>query len=177
MPNHWYVLRVQSGREGKVRENLLRRIKEKGLDSKISSVHIPIEVVSEIKGGKKKISEQKTLPGYIMVQMEVDVDTQMLLQEVPGLGDFVGPFRKPTPMSDEEVAKFLGEKTQKEAVAPKLKISFIPGDNIKIKEGPFENFDGKVEEVNPQKGLVKVTVTIFGRATPVELEYWQVEAL
>jgi transcriptional antiterminator NusG len=175
----WYVLRVQSGREDKVREALLKRIKAQGLEIQISNVIVPTEKVSEIRGGKKTVRERKIYPGYIMVEMETnekgDVDDQawFLVRETPGIGDFLG-LKRPRPMLPHEVDKILTEAT---AVAekPKIRIDFEKGDSVRVKEGPFENFEGVVDAVIPAKGQVKVTLTIFGRATQVELEYWQIE--
>ncbi|MBM4043696.1 MAG: transcription termination/antitermination factor NusG [Planctomycetes bacterium] len=182
MAKKWYVLRAQSGREDKVKETLEKRVKLQGLEHLMSRILVPSETVSEIKGGAKSVRERKIYPGYIMLELEVGDDGAIpdavwfLLRETPGVGDFVGGQRKPVPMAQKEVEKLLGEVTRKEE-KPKLKIEFREGDSVKIKEGPFENFDGVVEEVVPAKGLVRVVVTIFGRATPVELEYWQVEAV
>jgi transcriptional antiterminator NusG len=175
---HWYVLRVQSNKEDTVKESLERRVKAAGLDGKITRVLVPTEKVSEIKGGQKRVSERKIYPGYVLVEMVIDDDTWYLVRETPGIGDFVGaaPNTKPQPMPQHEVDKILGEAT-KEAEQPKLKIQFREGEAVKITEGPFENFSGVVEEVIPAKGLVKVVVTIFGRPTQVELEYWQIEAI
>ena len=175
---HWYVLRVQSNKEDSVKESLEKRIQAAGLGDRITQVLVPTEKVSEIKGGKKRVSERKIYPGYVMVEMTLNDDTWYLLRETPGIGDFVGgaPNSRPTPMPQHEVDKMLGDATR-EAESPKLKIEFREGDAVKITEGPFENFSGIVKEVNRSKGQVKVEVTIFGRPTPVELEYWQIEAI
>jgi len=173
----WYVLRVQSGKEDQVRAALERRVKLEGLDDLIGRVMVPSETVSEIKGGRKRVSERKLYPGYVMIEMEVTDESWYLVRETPGIGDFIGAERKPVPMSPHEVDRMLGQAERKAEAEPKLVINFSEGDTVKVKEGPFENFDGIVEEVNEAKGLVKVIVTIFGRATPVELEYWQVDAI
>ncbi len=176
MAMQWYVLRVQSNREAKVRDALEKRVKMAGLEDRIAQIIVPSEQVTEIRGGKKRVSERKIYPGYIMVQMDMDEDTWFLIRETPGIGDFVGAHLKPVPMTDREVDKMLGQMEQKDE-EPKLKIDFKVGDTVKIKEGPFENFDGVVEEVIPSKGLVRAVVMIFGRATRVELEYWKLEAV
>ena len=176
MSKLWYVIRVQSGREEKVRRSLERRIKAAGAEEILPSVVVPTETVSEIKGGKKRVTKKKIFPGYIMVEMEATDEALYLIRETPGVGDFVGSHMKPTPMEPHEVARLLGDM-ERQAETPKLKINFQKGESVKIKEGPFENFDGVVEEVNPEKGLVRVVVTIFSRPTPVELEYWQVEPI
>ena len=176
---HWYVLRVQSNKEDKVLESLQKRVQAAGLQEKITRVMVPTEKVSEIKGGQKRVSQRKIYPGYVMVEMVLDDDTWYLIRETPGVGDFVGgaPNTTPVPMTQQEVDKVLGQAEKDEAEQPRLKIDFREGEAVKITEGPFENFSGVVEEVLPAKGLVKVIVTIFGRATPVELEYWQIEAI
>lgn len=176
MSKDWYVIRVQSGREEKVRKGLEKRIKAAGAEEVISQVVVPTETVSEIKGGKKRISKKKIFPGYVMVEMDPTDEALYLIRETAGVGDFVGSHMKPTPMEPHEVERLLGNM-KSQAEAPKLKINFQKGESVKIKEGPFENFDGIVDEVYPEKGLVRVIVTIFSRPTPVELEYWQVEPI
>ena len=176
MAKEWYVIRVQSGREEKVRKGLEKRISAAGAEEMVSRVVVPTETVSEIKGGKKRVSKKKIFPGYVMVEMEATDEALYLIRETPGVGDFVGSHMKPTPMEPHEVARLLGDM-ERQAETPKLKINFQKGESVKIKEGPFENFDGIVDDVNPEKGLVRVVVTIFSRPTPVELEYWQVEPI
>jgi transcriptional antiterminator NusG len=176
MPKEWYVLRVASGREESVKEGLLKKIQLAGLQDSIPTVLVPTEKVSEIKGGKKRFKERKLYPGYIIVEMDLTDDVWYLIKDTNGIGDFVGSFQKPTPLQPSEVEKILNTlKTKDEA--PEVKIDLEPGDRVKIKEGPFENFDGAVQEIFPTKGQVQVIVTIFGRATPVDLEYWQVEKI
>ena len=170
----WYVLRVQTNREESVREGLLTRVRAAGLEEKISAALVPTEKVSEIKSGKKVISEHKIYPGYIFVEMELSEETLALVKNCPGIGDFLGSGGLAVPLSDKEVEKVTAEAESKEE-APTLKIDFDSGDNIKIVEGAFKNFEGVVDEVMGDKGLLRVIVTIFGRPTPVELEYWQVE--
>ena len=170
----WYVLRVQTNREESVRESLLTRVRAAGMEERINSVLVPTEKVSEIKSGKKVISEHKIYPGYIFIEMELDEETLALVKNCPGIGDFLGTSGQAIPLTDKEVEKVTAEAESKES-APTLKIDFEPGDNIKIVEGAFKNFDGVVDEVMADKGLLRVIVTIFGRPTPVELEYWQVE--
>ena len=176
MPKEWYVLRVASGREDSVKEGLLKKIQLKGLDEQVPTVLVPTERVSEIKGGKKRFKERKLYPGYIIVEMDLNDDVWYLIKETHGIGDFVGSFQKPVPLSPAEVEKILNTLKGKDE-APEVQIDLEAGDSVKIKEGPFENFDGSVDEVFPGKGQVRVIVTIFGRATPVDLEYWQVEKI
>lgn len=173
----WYVIRVLTGREEEAKTRLEKHIKEKGMETLISRVLVPKEKVTEIRSGKKKVMERKIYSGYILVEMEYNQDSWLLVRETPGIGDFLGG-RKPTPMSQIEIDKILiTDTTTQEQDKPKLKIPFKKGDRVRIKEGPFNNFEGVVEEIDGYKGLVKVISTIFGRPTPVELEYWQVETV
>lgn len=174
MAKHWYVIRVASNREERVRDNLLLAVKRQGLEDRITEVLVPTETVTEIKRGKKKLVHRKIFPGYIMVNMEMDDEAWFLVRETPGIGDFVGSYLKPQPMEQHEVDAVLSGMKETEE-KPQLKIEYNAGDRVKIKEGAFSNFNGVVDEVNPAKGLVRVIVMIFGRETPVELEYWQVE--
>ncbi|MBM4054095.1 MAG: transcription termination/antitermination factor NusG [Planctomycetes bacterium] len=182
MSREWFVLRVQSNKEDKVRDSLVERIRAQGLENLITNVLVPSEKISEIKGGKKRVSERKIYPGYIMVEIEVDEKGQIpkevwfMIRETSGTGDFIGEQNKPVPMTRYEVEKLLSDLEHKEE-KPRAKIEFNEGEKVRIKEGPFENYDGIVEEVLPASGRVKVMLTVFGRATPVELEYWQVESI
>lgn len=182
MPKEWFVLRVQSNKEDKVKDSLIGLIKARGLENLIPNVLVPSEKISEIKGGKKKITERKIYPGYIMAEVEVDEhgqipkDVWFLIRETAGAGDFIGGQNKPVPMSRYEVEKLLSDIEHKEE-KPRAKIEFHESEKVRVKEGPFENYDGIIEEVLPASGRVKVMLTVFGRATPVELEYWQVEAI
>lgn len=176
MPKEWYVLRVASGREESVKEGLLRKIQLAGLGDFVPTVLVPTERVSEIKGGKKKFKERKLYPGYIIVEMDLTDDVWYLIKDTSGIGDFVGSFQKPAPLAASDVEKILNVLKAKEET-PEVKIDLEPGERVKIKEGPFENFDGTVDEVFRGKGQVRVIVTIFGRATTVDLEYWQVEKI
>lgn len=182
MPKNWFVVRVQSGRESTVKEALERRTKAQGLDQVVGKIVVPSERVSEIRGGEKRVRERKIYPGYIMVEIETNDDGAIpneawfLVRETPGIGDFLGTRDVPSPMSGKEVEKILSEAERRQE-APKLQIGFIEGQRVRIKEGPFENFEGVIESVSSTRGLVKVVVTIFGRPTVVELEYWQVEQI
>ena len=176
MTKEWYVLRVASGREEAVKESLLKKVQLAGLQELVPTVLVPTERVSEIKGGKKRFKERKLYPGYIIVEMDLTDDVWYLIKDTGGIGDFVGSFQKPIPLAPTEVEKILNTLKTKEE-APEVKIDLESQDRVKIKEGPFENFDGTVDEVFRAKGQVRVIVTIFGRATPVDLEYWQVEKI
>lgn len=147
-----------------------------GLEEQIPRILVPTETVTAMKGGKRRTVKKKLYPGYVLVEMELDDPTWFLIRETPGVGDFIGSHGKPEPMSEDEVSKLLGQ-VQKDEDKPKLKIEFSAGDAVKIKEGPFENYDGVIEEVDAQKGSVRVVITVFNRPTPVDLGYWQVEAI
>jgi transcriptional antiterminator NusG len=180
MAKNWYVLRVQSNKEETVRETLDRKTKLEGITDLLSRVVVPTERVSTMKAGRRRVTERKLYPGYVFVEMNAEEDGSVpekvwfLIRETSGVGDFIGTEGKPTPMKPHEVEKLIGEAEKSGEAAPALKVDYAPGDQIKIKQGPFENFEGVVDEVQLDKGLVRVIVTIFGRATPVELEYWQV---
>lgn len=170
----WYVVRVQSGREEQVAEALRRRVASAGLQDAITDVIVPMEKVTEIRSGKKTVRDKKLYPGYIMIEMAINKDSWFLVRETPGIGDFLG-LKEPIPMAEHEVQKMKAALSTNEEDRPKIKIDFQKGDTVRIKEGAFENFDGIVEEIDPQKGRIAVTITIFGRSTKVDLEYWQVE--
>ena len=174
----WYVLKVQSSREDTIRDALQRRVKIQGLQRYFDKIVVPTEKITEIRNNKKRIVERKTYPGYIMVQMELNEKTWFLVRETPGVGDFVGAHGTPTKMTDAEVNQMLHQEEEKTtAEAPKVRIDVERGDRVKIKDGPFENFEGTVEEVIEGRGLVKVMLIIFNRPTPVDLEYWQLERI
>jgi transcriptional antiterminator NusG len=183
----WYAIRVQSNKEDSVKRNLDRKIELRGFQDRIREVVVPTEKVAEIRNGKKRLRSVKTYPGYVLAHMIMDEDTWVFVRETAGVGDFVGasampargggPSPKPFPLRPEEVQKIFGASAAEAAGGAKIKINFQTGDKVKIKEGPFENFDGVVDDINEQKGIVRVIVTIFGRATPVELQYWQVEPI
>jgi transcriptional antiterminator NusG len=174
----WYVLKVQSSREDTIRDALQRRVKIQGLQRYFGQIVVPTEKITEIRNNKKRVVERKTYPGYIMVQMELNEKTWFLVRETPGVGDFVGAHGTPTKMTDAEVNQMLHQEEEKTtAETPKVRIDVERGDRVKIKDGPFENFEGTVEEVIEGRGLVKVMLIIFNRPTPVDLEYWQVERI
>ena len=171
----WYVVRVASNREERVRDNLLASVKAAGRQDRIKNVLVPTERFTEIKAGKRREVQRKIFPGYILVEMMLDEETWYLVRGTSGIGDFVGADSMPMPMEPHEAEKLVGGIKAAGEEKPKLDLQFRVGDKVKIKEGPFENFSGVVAEVNAQKGIVRVNVMIFGRETPVELEYWQVE--
>lgn len=174
---NWYILKVQSNREESIREGLQRRVAVAGLERYFGDIIVPTEMVSEFKGGKKRVVKRKLYPGYLVVNMEINEDTWFLVRETPGIGDFTGSAGKPTPMLPHEVSKIVAKQEEKTDEAPKLKINFNVGDRVKINEGTFENFEGEVDTIEEASGRVTVMINIFGRSTPVELEYWQIEAI
>jgi transcription termination/antitermination protein NusG len=173
----WYILKVQSNREESIREGLLRRVAITGLGYFFDEVIVPTEKVTEFKGGKKRVIKRKLYPGYLVVHMEINDDTWFLVRETPGIGDFTGAAGRPSPMLAHEVTRIVAKQEEKSEKAPKLKIAFREGERVKIKEGTFENFEGEVESIDETNGRVTVMINIFGRSTPVELEYWQIETL
>jgi len=176
---NWFVLRVASNKESYVRETLLKKVQIEGLDHLVGRIMVPTEKTKTLKGGRQRITETKLYPGYVFVEMKLEEDGRIpqdvffLIKETTGVGDFVGTAGRPTPMSPEEVEKMLFDSRRPEET-PTVKMEFQPGDHVTINEGPFENYEGTVDEVLPDKGLVRVLVTIFGRQAPVELEYWQI---
>jgi transcriptional antiterminator NusG len=173
----WYILKIQSNREESIREALMRRVAIAGLERYFGDVIVPTEKVTEFKGGKKRVIKRKLYPGYLVVHMEINDDTWFLVRETPGIGDFTGAAGRPSVMLPHEVARIVAKSEEKSEKAPKLKIAFREGDRVKINEGTFENFEGDVESIDETNGRVTVMINIFGRSTPVELEYWQIEAL
>lgn len=172
----WYVVHTQTGSEDKVKVALENKIIAEGLQEFIAKVVIPVEQVSEVRSGKKKISQRKFFPGYLLVEMELTEQTYFLIKKTPGVTGFIGLGKKPMPLAPDEVDNIL-KKTEDTNVKPSPKVVFEKGEQVMVTEGPFMNFNGTIEEVHPEKGKLKVSVSIFGRATPVELEYWQVEKI
>lgn len=144
----WYIVKVQSNREDSIREALLRRVKIAGLEYFFDDVIVPTEKVTELKSGKKRVTKRKLYPGYLVVHMEINDDTWFLVRETPGIGDFTGAAGRPTPMLPHEVSRILAKQEEKSEKAPKLKIGFSPGDQVKINDGTFENFEGSVEHID-----------------------------
>lgn len=171
----WYILKVQVGREDPIKRNLERRIAVSGLKECFDDILVPTEKVAEIRGDKKRIVKRKLYPGYIMIQMAITDETRILVRETSGVGDFAGAMGKPTPMLDHEVQRMLALETENPTEAPKLKIAYEVGQNVKIKDGSFENQEGQVDAIDATNGRVTVILNLFGRSTPVELEYWQIE--
>ena len=179
--DQWYVVHVLSGQENKVRENIEKRVKTEEMSDVVFEVLVPTERVSEIKRGKKSETTRKFFPGYLIVNMHLlDEENQLIgrtwyfIRETPGVIGFAGTKDRPIPMRQSEVDNMLAQmRDREEKVKPK--VSFEVGETVKVADGPFQNQSGVVEEIDPERGKLRVSVTIFGRATPVELEYWQVE--
>ncbi|MEM9415576.1 MAG: transcription termination/antitermination protein NusG [Planctomycetota bacterium] len=180
----WFVLRVASNKEDSVRRTLLRKVKIEGYDGSdpskphlVNRLLVPTEKEKVIKAGKQKIVETKLYPGYVFVEMKLEDDGRIpqdiffLIKETTGVGDFIGTAGRPSPMTLPEVEKMI-ESSKPPEEQPEVKMEFQVGDHVKITGGPFENMEGTIDETLPDQGKVRVIVTIFGRATPVELEYW-----
>ena len=175
MSMRWYVVHAYSGFEKSVQRGLQERVNRSGMQDKFGEILVPVEEVIEMKSGQKSISERKFFPGYVLVQMEMDDDTWHLVKNTPRVTGFVGGTNlKPTPISDKEVAEIL-RQMQDGVEKPRPKVLFENGELVRVKEGPFTDFNGVVEDVNYEKSKMRVSVTIFGRATPVELDFSQVE--
>ena len=179
----WYVLKVTSNREKTVKKSLQTRIKREAMEDDFGEIVIPTQKVVDPKGGKKRVIEQKLFPGYMMIQMRMSEEGWYLVRDTTGVGDFTGGTRdkiaQPPPMSREEVDRMLGgpevDPETGEEEAPKVKIDLPVGETVKIKDGPFETFEGTVEAIDELHGKVTVLIEIFGSPRPTEFEYWQVE--
>ncbi len=183
MPHKWYFVRCQSGSEDSITKQVVLRLKMAGLSDIVPQVLVPFERVTDLKGGKKRVVNRKLYPGYLMLQADIEqeagersTEARAVVRDTPRVGDFLGPRGEPVPLSDGEVSSILLRMSDSETNL-QVNIGLSKGDMVKIKSGPFDGFDGTVEEVIPDKGLVKVVVTIFGRPTPVELRYWEVESV
>lgn len=176
MSKHWYIVHTYSGFEKKVKESLESRVTAFGLQDKIGHIMIPTEDVMEVRGGKKVVSPRMFYPGYVLVEMEMDDYTWHVVRSTPRVTGFVGTGQTPTPLSEEEVHNILYRMTTS-ADKPKPKLTFDRNEQVRIVDGPFANFTGVVEDVNADRNTLKVSVTIFGRSTPVELDFGQVEKL
>ena len=172
----WYIIHTQTGQELKVKQSLDGKIQQGLAGGQINQVLVPTEKVAEVRGGKKRISERKFFPGYLLVEMEMTDESWHLVRTTPGVTGFIGAGRKPVSLSQEEVAEIL-RQTEERKDKPTPRVTFQKGEGVRVIEGPFTNFSGVIEEVNTTRGKLKVLVSIFGRQTPVELEFWQVERL
>ena len=176
MAKQWYIVHTYSGFEKKVKESLEGRVAAFGLQEKIGQMIIPTESVVEVRGGKKVVSPRMCYPGYLLVEMDMDDYTWHVVRSTPKVTGFVGSGQTPSPLSEEEVQNILNRATTT-AEKPKPKLSFDRNEQVRIVDGPFANFNGTVEEIDPDHSRLKVSVTIFGRATPVELDFASVEKI
>ncbi|MEW6063816.1 transcription antitermination protein NusG [Desulforamulus profundi] len=174
MSKQWYVVHTYSGYENKVKANLERRIESMNMEDKIFRILVPMEDEVEIKNGKKKISKKKVFPGYVLVEMIMTDDSWYVVRNTPGVTGFVGSGSKPIPLSEEEAKAIIKQMGIEE---PKTRMDITVGENVKVTDGPFENFVGVIEEIYPEKGKVKVMVSMFGRETPIELDFSQIEKM
>jgi transcription termination/antitermination protein NusG len=172
----WYIVHTYSGFENKVKESLEERVKAYGLQDKVGDILIPTEDVVEMRAGKKVVTSKRFFPGYILVEMDMTDDAWHVVKNTPKVTGFVGAGTKPTPLTKDEVDQIL-EQVKSAAEKPKPKYMFEKGEQVRINEGPFTSFNGVVDDVNLDKNTLKVMVTIFGRSTPVELDFLQVEKI
>ena len=175
-PNlRWYVVHAYSGMEKAVERNIIERINRAGMQEKFGRILVPMEEVVEVKNGQKKTTERKFFPGYVLVEMVMGDDTWHLVKHTNKVTGFVGGAKnRPSPISEAEVAKIVNQM-QEGTEKPRHKVEFVVGEYVRVKDGPFTDFNGSVEDVNYDKSKVRVSVTIFGRSTPVELEFSQIE--
>jgi transcription termination/antitermination protein NusG len=175
--SRWYIIHAYSGFENKVREQILADATRLGLEQLVEAVEVPTEKVTEVRRGKKVTSDRKFFPGYVLAKLHMNDDVYHLVRNTPKVTGFLGNNGKPQPISEAEAARILNTKEEAATAAPKakMKVDFDIGDNVKVLEGPFASFNGLVEELDFDRSRVKVAVSIFGRATPVELEFEQVE--
>lgn len=174
MEKNWYVIHTYSGYENKVKANLERRVESMAMEDKIFRILVPTEEELEIRDGKRKITKKKIYPGYVIVEMILTDDSWYVVRNTPGVTGFVGSGNKPIPLQEKEAKLILHQMGIDE---PRTRIDFALGETIRVIRGPFENFSGIIEDINPEKGKIKVKVSMFGRETPVELDYHQVEKL
>jgi transcriptional antiterminator NusG len=179
----FFVLRVASNKEDRVREGLVRKVKIEGLETQVGRILVPVERVRQIKDGKRRDSDRKLYPGYVFIELQLDPNRMIpekvwfMIKETDGVGDFIGSNGKPTAMTPSDEAKMLAEAERPDDTGPTIQTAYKRGDRIKVTEGPFVNFEGDVDEIIADKGMVRIIATIFGRPTPLELEYWQIEKL
>ncbi len=175
MAKRWYVVHTFSGFEKHVQQSLREHIKRAGMEDKFGEILVPTEEVVEMRSGQKKTSERKFFPGYVLVQMEMNDDTWHLVKAVPKVTGFIGGSGvRPTSISDKEAAAIM-QQVREAVEAPRPKFSFVPGEMVRVIDGPFQDFNGIVEDVNYEKNKLRVALSIFGRSTPVELDFSQVD--
>lgn len=174
MEKKWYVIHTYSGYENKVKANLEKRIDSMNMEEKIFRILVPMEDEVEIKDGKKKISKRKVFPGYVLVEMIMTDDSWYVVRNTPGVTGFVGSGSKPIPLSDVEARQIIRQMGVEE---PRARVDFTTGESVRVIAGPFENFIGQIEEINLEKNKVRVMISMFGRETPVELDFTQIEKI
>jgi len=174
MGKRWYVLHVYSGFENKVAEAIRDKAKKQGLEDKIEEIMVPTEEVTEVKRGQRVNTERKFFPGYVLAKIEMSDEIWHLVKNTPKVTGFLGASNKPSPITEKEAERLI-KQMQEGVDRPRPSVTFEIGEEVKVSDGPFASFNGTVEEVDEEKGRVKVSVSIFGRATPVDLEYSQVE--
>lgn len=174
MNKQWYVVHTYSGYENKVKANLEKRIASMNMEEKIFRILVPMEDEVEIKDGKRKISKKKVFPGYVLVEMIMTDDSWYVVRNTPGVTGFVGTGSKPIHLNDDEALQIIRQMGMDE---PRTRVFFDIGEHVRVISGPFENFSGVVEEIYPEKGKARVMISMFGRETPVELEFEQVEKI
>lgn len=174
MAKKWYVIHTYSGFENNVKSSIKERIKNAGLEDFVSQILVPIEEVVEVKKGKKKISPRKFFPGYVIIEMEMNDDVWYVIKNTPKVTGFLGGVKDPTPLMDEEAERLL-QQIEGRATKLRPKVEFEKGEVVRVVQGPFSNFTGVIDEVNEERGKMKVMVSIFGRGTPLEVDFTQVE--
>ena len=176
MAKSWYVIHTYSGHENKVKNNLERAVANADLEEKFGRIIVAMEEHAEMRDGQRVVSKRKTFPSYVLVEMDLDSDTQAIVSGVPGVTRFVGTGQDPIPLQEEEVDRILGRLDRNKPREP-MEVPYKVGEHVKVTDGPFTDFTGIVDEVNGERGKLKVMVSIFGRATPVELDFLQVKPL
>ncbi len=174
MTKKWYVIHTYSGHENKVKNNLERAAKNAGVEERFGRILVAMEEHAEMKDGQRVVTKRKTFPSYVLVEMELDAETQVIVANVPGVTRFVGSGQEPVPLGEDEVDRILGRLDTSKPREP-LEVPYKVGEHVKVTDGPFTDFTGVVDEVNGERGKLKVMVSIFGRATPVELDFLQVK--
>ncbi len=174
MTKKWYVIHTYSGHENKVKNNLERAARNAGVEEKFGRILVAMEEHAEMRDGQRVVTKRKTFPSYVLVEMDFDSDTQSIVAAIPGVTRFVGTGQDPMPLGEDEVNRILGRLDTTKPREP-LEVPYKVGDHVKVTDGPFTDFTGVVDEVNGERGKLKVMVSIFGRATPVELDFLQVK--
>ena len=174
MTKKWFVIHTYSGHENKVKNNLERAVKNAGMEEKFGRILVAMEEHAEMRDGQRVVTKRKTFPSYVLVEMDLDSETQVIVAGVPGVTRFVGSGQDPVPLNEDEVDRILGRLDTTKPREP-LEVPYKVGEHVKVTDGPFTDFTGVVDEVNGERGKLKVMVSIFGRATPVELDFLQVK--